>query len=110
MSTHFEKVRIKEVRRETDDCVSILFDIPENLKELGIQFYMHQTKLLIFNGIQIVQWNLLEMIFDMKYDLANNDYISNLMTNKNQTLLTLDINGEIYIFSMETGMWISKYG
>ena len=33
MSTHFEKVRIKEVRRETDDCVSILFDIPENLKE-----------------------------------------------------------------------------
>lgn len=33
MSTHFEKVRIKEVRRETDDCVSILFDIPENLRE-----------------------------------------------------------------------------
>jgi len=33
MSTHFEKVRVKEVRRETDDCVSILFDIPENLQE-----------------------------------------------------------------------------
>ena len=33
MSTHFEKVRIKEVRRETDDCVSILFNVPENLKE-----------------------------------------------------------------------------
>jgi len=33
MSTHFEKVRIKEVRRETDECVSILFDIPGNLKE-----------------------------------------------------------------------------
>lgn len=33
MSTHFEKVRIKEVRRETDDCVSILLDIPENLKD-----------------------------------------------------------------------------
>jgi len=33
MSTHFEKVRIKEVHRETDDCVSILLDIPENLKD-----------------------------------------------------------------------------
>lgn len=33
MSTHFEKVRIKEVRRETDDCVSVLFDVPENLQE-----------------------------------------------------------------------------
>lgn len=33
MSTHFEKVRIKEVRRETDDCVSILFNVPEDLKE-----------------------------------------------------------------------------
>jgi len=33
MSTHFEKVRIQEVRRETDECVSILFDIPAELKE-----------------------------------------------------------------------------
>ncbi len=32
MSTHFEKVRIKQVRRETDDCVSILLDIPENIQ------------------------------------------------------------------------------
>ena len=33
MSTHFEKVRIKEVRRETHDCVSILLDVSEDLKE-----------------------------------------------------------------------------
>lgn len=33
MSTHFSKVRVKEVRRETDDCVSILFDIPEELQQ-----------------------------------------------------------------------------
>jgi ring-1,2-phenylacetyl-CoA epoxidase subunit PaaE len=33
MSTHFEKVRIKEVRRETNECVSILLDIPEDLKK-----------------------------------------------------------------------------
>jgi ring-1,2-phenylacetyl-CoA epoxidase subunit PaaE len=33
MSTHFEKVSVKEVRRETDDCVSILLDVPENLRD-----------------------------------------------------------------------------
>jgi ring-1,2-phenylacetyl-CoA epoxidase subunit PaaE len=33
MSTHFEKVAIKEVRKETEDCVSILLDVPENLKD-----------------------------------------------------------------------------
>lgn len=33
MSTHFEKLRIKEVRRETDDCVSVLLDMPETLEE-----------------------------------------------------------------------------
>ena len=33
MSTHFEKVGIKEVRRETDDCVSVLLDVPDDLKE-----------------------------------------------------------------------------
>lgn len=33
MSTHFVKVPVKEVRRETDDCVSILFDIPAQLQK-----------------------------------------------------------------------------
>jgi ring-1,2-phenylacetyl-CoA epoxidase subunit PaaE len=33
MSTHFERVPIKEVRRETDDCVSVLLNMPEHLKE-----------------------------------------------------------------------------
>lgn len=33
MSTHFETVRVKEVRKETDDCVSILFDIPESIQQ-----------------------------------------------------------------------------
>ncbi len=31
MSTHFERVRIKEVRKETNECVSVLFDVPESL-------------------------------------------------------------------------------
>lgn len=32
MSIHFHKVVVKEVRTETPECVSVLFDIPEELK------------------------------------------------------------------------------
>lgn len=31
--SHFHKVKIKDIRRETNDCVSIALDIPANLKE-----------------------------------------------------------------------------
>jgi len=31
MAVHFHKVKIRDVRKETDDCVSIGFDIPEEL-------------------------------------------------------------------------------
>jgi ring-1,2-phenylacetyl-CoA epoxidase subunit PaaE len=33
MSLHFHALKIKEVRKETPDCVSILFDVPIELKE-----------------------------------------------------------------------------
>ncbi len=33
MSIHFHELAIKEVRRETNDCVSIAFSIPQELKE-----------------------------------------------------------------------------
>ncbi|MBN8672481.1 MAG: phenylacetate-CoA oxygenase/reductase subunit PaaK [Chitinophagales bacterium] len=32
MSIHFSPLRIKEIRKETADCVSVVFDIPEALK------------------------------------------------------------------------------
>lgn len=32
MSIHFSPLRIKEIRKETADCVSVVFDIPETLK------------------------------------------------------------------------------
>lgn len=32
MSLHFHSLRIKDIKKETADCVSVLFDIPENLK------------------------------------------------------------------------------
>ena len=33
MSVHFEKLRIKQIKKETPDCVSIVFDIPEELQQ-----------------------------------------------------------------------------
>ena len=33
MSIHFHPLKIKEVRRETPDCVSVVFDIPEELQK-----------------------------------------------------------------------------
>ena len=33
MSIHFHPLKVKEVKKETSDCVSVLFDVPESLKE-----------------------------------------------------------------------------
>ncbi len=33
MSIHFHPIRVKEVKKETEDCVSVLFDIPDTLKQ-----------------------------------------------------------------------------
>ncbi len=33
MSIHFHALKVKEIKKETGDCVSVLFDVPENLKE-----------------------------------------------------------------------------
>ncbi len=54
MSVHFHPLTIKEVRRETDDCVSVLFDVPEHLQE-QFQFTQGQnlTVRTILNGEQV---------------------------------------------------------
>lgn len=39
---HFHSLQVKKVEKETDDCVSISFDVPENLKKL-FQFKQGQT-------------------------------------------------------------------
>ncbi len=33
MSIHFHPLRIKEIRKETSECISVLFEIPDNIKE-----------------------------------------------------------------------------
>ncbi len=32
MAVHFHKLKVKQVKRETEDCVSIVFDVPDTLK------------------------------------------------------------------------------
>jgi ring-1,2-phenylacetyl-CoA epoxidase subunit PaaE len=42
MSIHFHPLRIKEIRQETPECVSVLFDIPADLQK-GFQFKQGQS-------------------------------------------------------------------
>ena len=42
MSIHFSPLRIKEIRKETADCVSVVFDIPDTLKP-DFQFKQGQS-------------------------------------------------------------------
>jgi ring-1,2-phenylacetyl-CoA epoxidase subunit PaaE len=54
MSIHFEQLRVKEVRKETDDCVSIAFEVPASLQE-QFQFIQgqHLTLRTTINGEEI---------------------------------------------------------
>lgn len=42
MSIHFHSLRIKEVKQETPECVSVVFEVPENLKT-DFQFKQGQS-------------------------------------------------------------------
>ena len=33
MSIHFHKLAIKEIRKETPECVSVLFELPKEIKQ-----------------------------------------------------------------------------
>jgi ring-1,2-phenylacetyl-CoA epoxidase subunit PaaE len=48
MSIHFHKLTIKEIKKETQDCVSVLFDIPEQLRK---QFQFTQGQSLTMRAI-----------------------------------------------------------
>jgi ring-1,2-phenylacetyl-CoA epoxidase subunit PaaE len=54
MSIHFHPIKIKEVKKETADCVSLEFDIPETLKE-SFQYQHGQSLALrtILNGEEV---------------------------------------------------------
>lgn len=48
MATHFHPLRISDVRRETDECVSIAFDVPPELADV-FQFHAGQNLTLRIN-------------------------------------------------------------
>ncbi|HVT85095.1 MAG TPA: 1,2-phenylacetyl-CoA epoxidase subunit PaaE [Chitinophagaceae bacterium] len=54
MSLHFHPLQVKEVRKETTECVSVLFEIPEHLKE-SFAFKQGQslTMRVFLNGEEI---------------------------------------------------------
>lgn len=54
MSLHFHPLQVKEVRKETPECVSVLFDVPEKLKE-SFEFRQGQslTMRIFLNGEEI---------------------------------------------------------
>lgn len=54
MSVHFEKVRIKKVNRETPECVSITFDIPETLTDqFAYKHGQHLNMRTFINGEEV---------------------------------------------------------
>ena len=97
-------------------------ELTENLYYGDLCWFVCQTKLFFINTRKrlMFQWNLSTMTFDMQYFF--DDYIGDpteIVINKNQTLLTLNTFYhdeydkkiyKFYVFSMETGTLISKYG
>ena len=84
-------------------------------------FFVYQTKLFFINTREklMFQWNLSTMTFDMQYFFDYDiGYLDGVVINKNQTLLALKTyiiknynkKYKFYVFSMETGTLISKYG
>ena len=74
-------------------------------------------KLFLFNDGHLIQWDLLKMTAsttsenpEIQYNLFS-EHLNNIVINKNKTLLaTYDGVNVIYIYSMETGLRISRYG
>ena len=90
-------------------------EITEGLRDSGYCF-IYQTKLFFSSGQLMFQWNLSNlsswtnstMTFDMQYHFEG--YPSDIVINRNHTLLTLSINDKVEVFSMETGAHISRCG
>ena len=54
MSLHFHSLFIKQIRKETDDCVSVAFDIPDELKNtFQYQAGQYLTLRKVINGEEI---------------------------------------------------------
>ena len=115
---YYYSVEDKPTTNTTFWKCSQIYDIEltERLKRYydDCYFFVYQTKLFFINTDKrlMFQWNLSTMTFDTQYFLDHQyrDFSDDIiMTNKNQTLLALNYNKKIDIFSMETGIRISRY-
>ena len=72
MSIHFHPLRIKKIIKETDQCVSVEFEIPEKLKE-AFQFKQGQslTMRTMLNGEEVRRtYSLCSSPIDNKWRVA----------------------------------------
>lgn len=72
MSIHFHKLAIKEINKETADCVSVLFDVPDNLKD-EFQFKQGQslTMRTFINGEELRRtYSICSTPFENKWRVA----------------------------------------
>jgi ring-1,2-phenylacetyl-CoA epoxidase subunit PaaE len=72
MSIHFHKLTIKEIKKETIDCVTVLFEIPEAIKK---KFAYHQGQSLtmraMINGKEIRRtYSLCSSPLDLEWKVA----------------------------------------
>ena len=72
MSIHFHRLRIKKINKETDQCVSVEFEVPEKLAE-AFQFKQGQslTMRTILNGEEVRRtYSLCSSPLDNKWSVA----------------------------------------
>ncbi|MES1220957.1 MAG: 1,2-phenylacetyl-CoA epoxidase subunit PaaE [Bacteroidota bacterium] len=72
MSIHFHSVKIKEVKKETADCISVLFEIPHSLQE-SFAFRQGQslTMRTFLNGEEVRRtYSLCSSPLDQKWKVA----------------------------------------
>jgi hypothetical protein len=93
---------------------SQIYDI-EIRQSLKNDYFIYQTKLFFSNDGLVTQWDLSTMDFEIQYNLVN-ECVYNIAINKNKTLLALHTgkydrsDKKIDVYSMKTGIHISRYG
>src|SRR5678815_3541658 len=69
---HFHSLRVRKVEKETDDCISIEFDVPEELKE-AFQFKQGQNLTIkkVLNGEELRRsYSICSSPFDNRLKVA----------------------------------------
>ncbi len=98
------------------DCFVYNGHLGRRCKDGTKLFISTTTKFHEYDSVTTInQWNLLTLTFDKQYHLSDGyktydltKSLSNIVINANQTLLALNIKEVFYVFSMETGIQISR--